>query len=112
MALVGLATPVAACTDSKQPFAFEQITVSTAAVGLTTATWNLSAPATCAEIRVEVDDVRYRMDGTNPTSSVGINLDSGDVLYLSNGSRTNNLARAKFIRSGSNDATLSVQYWR
>ena len=109
--VVSLAGPAWACTEGKSPYAFEQITVSTSSIGLTSATWDSFAEGACAEIRVETDSVRYRLTGT-PTSSVGIPLAANDVLYLENVPDSDNFSDVRFIRSGSGDATLSVQYWR
>jgi hypothetical protein len=46
---------------------FQQLTVTTAAQGLP----NIPARATRAVITVETDNVRWRDDGTAPTSTVG-----------------------------------------
>ena len=108
-----LATKTAwACTEGKVAFAFEQITVAAAAIGFTTATWNTVPPATCAEVRVETAQIRYRTDNTDPTATVGMILEAGDVLYLQNLPELTTLSRTKFIRTGSTSATIDVTYWR
>jgi len=90
-------------------FAFEQITVSTVAKAFTLATYSPGTKGTAllATVIVESNGVRYRKDGTAPTSSVGMPLAAGDVLYVWGSVDIKNI---KFIRSGAADATLSVEY--
>ena len=90
-------------------FGFEQITVSTIAKSFTLATYSPGTKGTAllATVIVESNGVRYRKDGTAPTSSVGMPLSSGDVLYIWGSTDIKNV---KFIRSGASDATLSVEY--
>lgn len=90
-------------------FAFEQVTVSTTAIGLTTATYSPGTKGTAmlATIIVETAGLRYRKDGTDPTSSVGMPLAAGDVLYVWGSVDIKNI---KFIRSSGSNATISVEY--
>ena len=89
---------------SKQTVGYEDITVSTTAIGFTAA--EISS-AVAAEVWVEGDAVRFRTDGTDPTSSVGHQLDVGDVMFVDNAS---DLASIRFIRV-TTDATLRVSYY-
>jgi len=83
----------------------EQLTVSTASVGLTP-----TSPApTRATVFVEGANVRVRLDGstTAPTSSVGGVLRSGGSWALVGNDLINS---ARFIRDDSTDATLDILY--
>ncbi len=84
--------------------AYESITVTGTAGGLTTAT---VGPALAALITVEDAQVRFRLDGTVPTSSVGHILDVGATLELDSGLQ---LANVNFIRTGGTSAILRCAY--
>lgn len=97
------------------PTLFEALTVSTTAVTLTVANLGQGqgpessiAPAIAVFITVEAQPVRFRLDGTAPTSSVGHLLSAGDTIFLT-GAKT--LRDFKVIRSGASDATLHVTYF-
>jgi len=83
---------------------FESLTVSTSAVPLTAATY---ARAEVAFITNESNPCRFRLDGTNPTASVGHILPTDAELILDS---RDQISRARFIRSGASDATLRVSY--
>lgn len=89
-----------------KPTAYEQLTVSSSAVGLTASKYKPSTgrPANLAFIRVAGGNVRYRQDGTDPTASVGVPVNVGETLNLEG-----DLASYKFIRQ-SVDATLDIEY--
>lgn len=82
---------------------YEDVTVSTAAVGLTAA--KVAASRT-AFITCEGGAVRYRLDGTAPTASVGHVLNVGGTLTLSG----TDIKQVSFIRRDSVDGTLRVSY--
>src|SRR2546426_5109264 len=91
-------------------FAFEQITVAGASVGFTAATHTGAAgPAILATVNVEGAQVRYRLDGTNPSATVGALLNDGDELIVWG---TMDIDSAQFIRTGGVSATLNVHYAR
>lgn len=101
------------------PMGFEAITVSTAAVALTTATYQVSVDnggskdrvtAKLATITVETDSIRVRFDGTAPTSTNGHLFQAGDVIELVSMTQVKNF---KAIRSSAavGDAKLMVTYW-
>lgn len=94
---------------SQQAFAYEAITVSSTAIGPTLTTIFPSGKQAASEafITVETNPVRWRADGTDPTSSEGHLLQAGDSLSIFG---TVNLKNLKFIRTGS-DATLRVTYY-
>lgn len=61
-----------------KPLGYVQITSLSSAVGLGT----IPAGAQWALIQPETQSIRYRDDGTNPTSSVGMILAAGSFLQL------------------------------
>ena len=85
------------------PISFEQISINTAA-GLTT----IPSNANKAVITVETAGLRYRDDGTNPTSSVGHNMRVGSVIFL-NG--RNAVLNFKAIKSGTANSKINVDYY-
>lgn len=91
--------------------AFEQITVAAAAIGLTTANvrgyGSNRFAAEKAVIIVEAAQIRWRDDGTDPTTSVGMVANPGTVLTFDNRDR---LEKFRAIRTGSTSATLSITY--
>lgn len=86
-----------------KPLAYEQITVST-----TKKTLTVPAGAVRALIGVEGQSVRYRFDGTDPTSSVGF-LAKADKTFEVYGSAA--LKAFTAIRVDGSDSVLSVQYF-
>lgn len=96
-------------SDPLLPFAFETITVSSTAVGFTSATYN---PATGAAKRAllscETNPIRFRYDGTNPTTTVGHALAAATMINITGG---NAISQFRMIASGS-DSTCSVTYER
>lgn len=104
-------------TGHLTPYAYEAITVSATAVGLTAS--KIEPNSSVAEkdlgkaklirISVETDKVRFREDGTDPTSSEGHELSQGDWYFIAN---LQQAKQFKAIRSGSSDATLRVTYFR
>lgn len=88
------------------PIAYEQITVSSSAIGLTLTD---RGAATYAEIMVEGQPIRYRVDGTDPTSAVGHLVNAGGVIRCYGRDALRNF---RAIRSGITDATLTVTLYR
>jgi hypothetical protein len=91
---------------------FEQITVNTAigftATQLRPVSGNASGQGAFAALfKVETDQIRYRMDGTDPTASVGMLLEVGDSLTVFG---PKNLANFKAIKV-TNNALISVEYY-
>src|SRR5438094_631032 len=87
-------------------FAFEQVSVTNVSVGLTAATL---ANAKMATVNVEAAQIRYRVDGTAPTATVGAILEAGDELIVWG---TMDINAIRFIRTGGVSATLNVHYSR
>lgn len=85
---------------SHTPQGYQQITSLGSAVGLT-----VPAKATFAIIQTETQPVRWRDDGTAPTASVGVPLETGDEFFY-----TGNLSAIKFIETAS-AAKLNISYY-
>lgn len=88
---------------------YEEITVSTAAVGLTAAKVRANPPMKAAEILVTGAGIAYRKDGTDPTSTVGVTVSANGTISLEH---PNDMSRFKAIRTGGSDALLRVEYLR
>jgi len=88
---------------------YHTLTVSSAAagVGLSDATPAISAKATQALITVETDQVRFRADGTAPTSTEGHLLEAGDALQFTGKNWAGALASLLFIKV-TTDAALKI----
>lgn len=96
----------------EETFADEAITVSSAAKSLTAATYKPGGqvpPTRRAVITVEDAQIRFRTDGSAPTSSVGHIANIDDVIMLSN---INDMSNFKAIRTTSTDAKIYVSYKR
>ena len=83
-----------------RPLGYQQITSLSSAVGLTVPTG-----ATVALISPESQSVRWRDDGTNPISSVGMVLNAGDYIFY-----TGYLEKIKFIEVTAS-AKLNISYY-
>lgn len=90
--------------------AFEQITVGATAIGLTAATINIGGGhpgATAAYCRLETAEIRYTIDGTTPTSTIGTLLEIGEGLSLTGNDALNNF---RAIRTGGSSGKLNCNY--
>lgn len=96
---------------------FEALAVSTTAVGLTATEYQKSVStgdskdrvtANRAVITVEAQSLRYRLDGTAPTSTVGHLATAGDVIEL-NG--IHQIVNFLAIRSSGTDSAIHVTYY-
>ncbi len=83
--------------------ASESVTVTSAVKALTAAK---IAGMIFAHITCESNPVRYWLDGTSPSATVGHRLEAGGVLDLDS---AHQLANVKFFAVGA-DATLRVSY--
>lgn len=84
----------------------EVVTVSGASIGLTAATY---VHAISAFIEVQAQPIRWRADGTAPTSTVGFKAIDGTLIELKSYQEIANL-RAISDGGASGDATLQVHY--
>ena len=87
------------------PFAYESVTVADTAIGLTSGTYS---DAIRAEMTLETAQIRFRLDGTGPTSSEGHLVEVGDVITLNSAAQIVNF---KAIRTGSTSGVLKVTYF-
>ena len=91
--------------------AFESITVADSATRLTIGNVLGNSGQSMAEavtILVETAQLRWRDDGTDPTSSVGNLANVGSILRIEN---RNRILAFRAIRTGSTSATLRVNYY-
>jgi len=93
-----------------EAFAYEAITVSGTPIGFTRSVVvpTDSLPGAAAMFSVETATVRFRVDGSDPSSSVGHLLAIGDVITVYG---VNNLINFRGVKVGS-DASLLVTYMR
>ena len=99
-------TPICAATStSVKPMVggYQQLTVSTSAVALTVPAGALYAVA----ILEITNGIRYRDDGTNPTSAVGMPIAGGGWFPIC----ALQLAPMRLIRSGAADAVVNISYY-
>ena len=85
-----------------EPISYEQVTGLSSAKGLQ----SIPAGATIAMIQPEAQNVRWRDDLVNPTTSVGMILVANDIIFYSG-----NLADIKFIEVSAT-AKINVTYYR
>lgn len=88
--------------------AHEAVTVADSSIGFTTATY---AALKCSHLRAVVTAeggiMRYRYDGTAPTTTVGHLLSHGDTVIVEGG---NNVKNFRAIRLGTKSGTLQTTY--
>jgi hypothetical protein len=101
-------------TYNRIPGDYEVITVGTQAVGLTPGKIQpltgpyAKMPARAALLSSEDGDLRFRLDGGQPSSSSGHYLTNGDTLVLTG---TQTLKQFLTLRVGDTDSTLRVTYF-
>lgn len=90
---------------------FETLTVANASIGLTSTTYSPAgrAPMLACQARLETAQIRYRFDGSDPTSTVGTILEVGEVLEIASHA---DARRMRFIRTGAVSGALQVHCWR
>ena len=85
---------------------YESITVSTTAIGITESKMKRGANPCCtAFITLEGANIRFRLDGTAPTTTEGHQLINGQNLTLASPS---DIRKFLAIRDDATDATLRV----
>lgn len=93
--------------------AYEQVTVSSTAKELTASAWATgpwsSGETLVARIQVQDADIRYRCDGTNPTTTAGTLVTNGESFYIVG---VDDATTFRAIRTASTDAKLNVEYFR
>lgn len=92
-----------------ETYDYESITVAGTAIGFTVsklAPANRSAPSRVVCV-LEVAQVRYRADGTDPTAAEGQLLNVGDTLILDS---LNDMNEFRAIRTGGVSGILKVSF--
>jgi hypothetical protein len=87
----------------RKSLGFETLTVSTTAIG------PASLPLDVVDqtlISVETQPVRYRDDGVDPTSAIGLELTAGEERVYDGP-----ISKIRFIRSAASDATVRLAYY-
>ena len=91
---------------------FEVLAVSTSSIGITATTLRPAGVAlenNFCSVYVADAGIRFRFDGTAPTTSVGVIAADGDIISVDNSEQ----ARAiRFIRDDAADAALQIHCWR
>lgn len=87
------------------PSAYEAITVSTVAIGFTAAL--IRGSVVGAFVTLETGQVRFRMDGVDPSSTTGHLLEIGQSLTLKSRAA---VEKIKFIKTGDISGALKVTY--
>lgn len=90
---------------------FETVTVSNTGIGFTATKYrpaDTSRKATTVLLTVEGDSLRFRLDGTNPTASVGHLVTAGGSVTLEG---YDNIKNFRAIRV-TTDATVRVSFMR
>lgn len=101
-------------TDSRVPGDYEVVEVGVSALGLSaekirpTSGPFAGASASAALLSLEAGDIRFRLDGGQPSAVNGHYLTSGDTLVLT---ATGALGNFKAIRAGEQSGTLRVTYF-
>jgi len=94
---------------------YSVMTVSNAALSLTSATPTLPDRARGCLITVETDQVRWRADGTAPTNTEGHLLEAGDVLSFNSwdapGQNWRSILKAILFIRVTNDAKLKISWF-
>jgi hypothetical protein len=106
--VVVMALPARAADDA--PATFEKITVGAAAVGIGTSTLQPTSQPDrryCL-IVLETADIRWRVDGTDPSSTTGTPMKADGTITIAG---IRNLVRFRAIRSGGSSGVLSVTCW-
>ena len=93
--------------------AYEAITVANTSIGFTTATYVptsgdlKSHHARVAVMRLETGPIRYRMDGTDPTTTTGVLMNPLDTLVVRG---EFNIRNFRAIRTTATSGSLTVHY--
>jgi hypothetical protein len=97
-----------ALNGAGQPYQYTTLSPSQPGLAVTTAT-SLTVPAGAkyAFVTVEGGSVRYRVDGTAPTATVGTLLTVGQQLQYAG-----NLSTIKFIDATGSTGTIDVDYYK
>jgi len=84
---------------------YESITVADTAIGITPSTLTLVLANGQCSGRLETGQIRFRVDGTDPTDSEGILLEVGELIKVT---QLTNLLAFKAIRTGATSGVLKI----
>lgn len=84
------------------------LAVSSSAVGLAQTVGDDGVFPTAAMIVVETAPIRFQVDATNPTTTVGLPASIGAVIELHD---RGEISKFLAIKSGATDASLDVQFY-
>lgn len=105
--VIAVACSAAALAEDR----FEQITVDNTAGGVAMTTTKITPvgqpQAQYASCRLETAEIRYTLDGTAPTTTVGTLLEIGDTLPIAGHDR---LFKFRAIRTGATSGVLDCTY--
>lgn len=95
--------------DTFNAYDTESITVAGTAVGFTLATLDPDGPEKpdIVKFQVETAQIRFTVDGTTPTSSIGLIGDVGDLVTITGVSDAKGFLA---IRTGGTSATIQPVY--
>lgn len=107
--VLALSAPLVASQVQVKTYA--SLTVADSSVGLASATISPDGQQQIAQCyaRLETAQIRYRWDGTAPTSSEGILLEVGDTLTIDG---FDVASAIRFIRTGATSGVLKVSCWK
>ena len=107
--VLALSAPLVA--SQVQVKTYESLTVADSSVGLSSSTISPDGQGQIAQCygRLETAQIRYRWDGTAPTSSEGLLLEVGDTLTIDG---FDVASAIRFIRTGSTSGVLKVSCWK
>ena len=92
---------------------YEEITIADTATYLTVAKYYTASTnkilSDYAVGYLKDAQVNFRLDGTNPTSSVGTTLEIGQLLYMDTYDK---VQKARFIRTGGTSGKLCIHYFK
>ena len=94
-------------TGSGDAFGHEAVVVASTAIGFTQATWGAKGSHIRAVVSAEGGVMRYRYDGSNPSSTAGHLLSHGDVITVEGAI---GLVNFRAIRCGGTSGTLRITY--
>jgi hypothetical protein len=95
---------------------YSYLTVADTAIGLSSAVTKMPDGTQGALMTLETATVRWRADGTAPTSTTGHLVNIGDVLTFDSWTAPGNnwkslLSKIKFIRTGGTSGELKISWF-
>lgn len=103
--LAGVTFFGATCYSQTAAVSYESITVTDAAVGIGSGTLTYVMAGGACSGRLEDAQIRFRVDGTDPTAAEGVLLEIGDTITVTT---LRNITQFKAIRTGAVSGTLKI----